>query len=522
MADATDLAGRQGKPMNAPHAPGRREVLKGISAVAVAGSGLLKPAFSGAVTIEARAASAVIDKSQGLTWLPAWKLREMIVTREVSSVEVVEHFLERIEALDAQLHAFRKLDARAAREQAVQADKAIRSGGTLGLLHGVPIAVKELFSVKGFPVPGSYFSYLSSGKAGALPVADRDDIEVERLRAAGAIIVGITVAAAGLAPGMSDASQLPRNPWDISRTPGSSSAGSGAAVAAGLLPMAIGDDGGGSLRLPSALCGLLGLHPTPGRIPYVDYKSMAPRATGTTGPMTRCVRDAAIGMQILSGPDGRDFVCMQEEPPDFIAALESGIKGKRFAWTDNFGFAPLPASLQSTDVISTVHAATGSLQRAGGSVTRIATAWESPVASWLAAQQLLSGTNISGLSEAPFSKAEMVAALDSRARNWRRFREVFAQYDFIISPTAHYTAPKIPDWVELWKQQVGRPKYGLVLDTSAGLSICNVLGLPAISVPAGFVDGLPVGLHFIGKRGKEAELLQVAQAFLAARTASEA
>jgi aspartyl-tRNA(Asn)/glutamyl-tRNA(Gln) amidotransferase subunit A len=222
-------------------------------------------------------------------------------------------------------------------------------------------------------------------------------------------------------------------------------------------------------------------------------------------------------MQILSGPDGRDFVCMQEEPPDFIAAVDSGIAGKRFAWTDNFGFAPLPASLQSPDVISTVHAATSALQRAGASVARIATAWESPVASWLAAQQLLLGRNIPGLSEAPLSEAEMVAALDSRARNWRRFREVFAQYDFVISPTAHYTAPKIHDWVELWKQQVGRPKHGLVLDTSAGLGMCNVLGLPAISVPAGFVDGLPVGLQVIGKRGSEAELLPVAQAVLAAQ-----
>jgi aspartyl-tRNA(Asn)/glutamyl-tRNA(Gln) amidotransferase subunit A len=455
--------------------------------------------------------------SDGLTWLPAWKLREMIVGREVSSVAVVEHFLNRIEALDPQLHAFRKLDARAAREQAVRADKALSSGEAPGLLHGVPIAMKELFSVKGYPVPGSYFSYLSSGKAGPLPLAESDDIEVERLRAAGAVIVGITVAAAGLAPGMSDTSQLPRNPWDTSRTPGGSSAGSAAAVAAGLLPLAIGDDGVGSVRLPSAFCGLLGLHPTPGRIPHVDYQSMASRATVTTGPMTRCVRDAAIALQILSGPDGRDFVCMQQEPPDFIAAVGVGIQGKRFAWTDNFGFASMPASLHSPDVITTVYAAIGALQRAGASVARISTAWESPVDSWLAAQQLLTGRNIPGLSEAPFSRAEMVAALDSRARNWRRFREVFAQYDFILSPTAHYIPPRILDWVELWKQQVGRPKHGLFLDSSAGLCICNVLGLPAISVPAGFVDGLPVGLQVIGQRGSEAELLQVAQAFLAAR-----
>lgn len=497
------------------HELDRREAVKGLSA-AVAGLALAGPAVGTSVEIEARAASADIDYGRGLTWLPAWRLREMIVTRKISAVEVVEHFLNRIETLDPQLRAFRELDAPAARAQAVRADKAVTSGDALGRLHGVPIALKELYAVKGFPAPGSYFSYLSSGNAGQLPLAERDDIAVERLRGAGAIVVGITVAAAALLPGMTEA-QLPRNPWDPSRTPGGSSAGSAAAVAGGLLPLAIGDDGGGSVRLPAAFCGLIGLHPTPGRIPHVDYKSMAPRATVTTGPMTRSVHDAAIAMQILSGPDGRDLVCLQDDPPNFIAAKNLGIKGKRFAWTDRFGFAPLPAPLQSPEVLAAVYAATDALGRAGASVARTSTTWESPVASWLAAQQLQLGRNIAGLSEAPFSPAEMVAALESRSRNWSRFRDVFRQYDFIITPTVHHTAPRVREAADLWVQQVGEPKYALVLDAIAGLGICNVLGLPAISIPAGTVDRMPVGLQVIGKPGSDAELLRVAQAFLVAR-----
>lgn len=496
-----------------PYSPDRREVLKGISAVALAGGGLLKPAFGSAGAIEARAASAAIDRSQGLTWLPAWQLREMIVRREVSAVEVAQHFLNRIEELDSKLNAFRKLDAKSARDQAERADKAVKAGGALGPLHGVPIAFKELFSVKGFAAPGSY---ISEGKRGEPPLAARDDIEVERLRAAGAVIVGITVAALGPMPG-SDAARLPRNPWDVAYTPGGSSAGNGAAVAGGLLPMAIGDDGGGSVRLPSAFCGLLGLHPTRGRVPHVDYKSAAPRPTVTVGPMTRSVRDAAIALNILAGPDGRDFVCMQDRPPDYLAALETGVKGKRFAWTDDFGFASMPDALRSPRVTAAVRTATDVLQQAGASVTQAKTTWENPLLSWLAAQQLMSGTIVPGLAEQALSEAEIVAALESRQLNWRRFREVFAEHDFVISPTVQFTAPKIDDWIRLCEQKGGHPKHALWLDSiAAHTTMCNVLGIPAISIPAGFVDGMPVALQVIGRPGSEAELLQVAHVFLAA------
>ena len=470
--------------------------------------------------IEARAASVAIDAGQGLTWLPAWRLREMIVKREVSSVEVVRHFLSRIEEHDSKLHSFRALDAHEALAQAQRADNAARAGQAMGALHGVPIGVKELLSVKGFPVPGSYSSYLSGERAGALRLATTDDIEVERLRAAGAVIVGVTVAAAALRPGMSDAASLPRNPWDITRTPGGSSAGSGGAVAAGLLPMAIGDDGGGSIRIPAAFCGLLGLHATRGRIPHVDHKSAAPRLTVTVGPMTRSVRDAATALQVLAGPDGRDFVCLQDLPPDYLATIDCGVSGKRFAWTDNFGFDSTSDALQSPRTLAAVHTATRVLERAGGSVTTVAMAWENPLLSWLAAQQLASGTIVPAFAERELSEKELVAALESRQRNWRRFQQVFTGYDFVVSRTVAFTAPKIDVWIELWKQQGGHPRHALAIDVlSAHLMMCNVLGLPAICVPAGFVDRMPVGLQVIGKPGSEVELLQVAQAFLAGQRA---
>jgi aspartyl-tRNA(Asn)/glutamyl-tRNA(Gln) amidotransferase subunit A len=499
------------------HSPQRRDVLKGLSAAALAASGLLKSAVGDATAIEVRAASTAVDRSDGLTWLPAWQLREMIVKRAVSSVEVVEHFLNRIEEHDSKLNAFRKLDAQAARAQAERADKAVKAGEALGPLHGVPIGVKELFTVRGLPIPGSYFDHITGAQHSEPPLATRDDIEIERLRASGAIFVGVTVAAAALRPGMSDPARLPRNPWDTSRTPGSTSAGNGAAVAAGLLPIAIGDDGGGSVRVPSAFCGLLGLHPTRGRIPHVDYKSAAPRLTVTVGPMARNVRDAALTVQVLAGPDGRDFICLQDEPPDYLAHLDSGVSGMRFAWTDDFGFDSTPEGLRSLQTISVVHAATRILHEVGGRVAKATMTWENPVLPWLAAQQLASGTLDSTFFERDLSEKELIAALECRQRNWQRFRKIFTEYDFVISPTVPFTAPKVDTWIELWKQQRGEPKRALAFDAFASPMMCNLLGIPAVSIPAGFVDQMPVGLQVIGKPGSEAGLLQVAQTLLAGK-----
>jgi aspartyl-tRNA(Asn)/glutamyl-tRNA(Gln) amidotransferase subunit A len=433
----------------------------------------------------------------------------MIARGEVSSVEVVRHFLGRIGEREPVLQAFRELDEESALEQAARADDAVRAGHALGPLHGVPIAVKELFSVRGFPVPGSYSSYLEDREGARPPLAPRDDVEVERLRAAGAVIVGVTVAALGPTPGMSDASGLPRNPWNVAHTAGGSSAGNGAAVAGGLIPLAIGDDGAGSVRLPSAFCGLVGLSPTRGLVPHVDYESVAPRATVTVGPMARSARDAAVAMNVLAGPDGRDLVCLQDEPRDYLADLEAGVGGMRFLWTADFGFASMPDLVRSPHAVAVADAALGALERAGGQVVRGTVAWEDPMSSWLAVQQLMA---VGGNAAHAIPEQQMVAALEARDRNWRRFREVFAEHDFVVSPTIQFAAPTLDVWTELCQ---GADL--LVMRSFAGHTLmCNVLGLPAISIPAGFVDGMPIGLQVIGRPGSDARLLRVAEAFLAA------
>jgi aspartyl-tRNA(Asn)/glutamyl-tRNA(Gln) amidotransferase subunit A len=200
--------------------------------------------------VEPRLASAKPELDPD--WAPAWRVRELIVARKLSPVEATEHFLNRIETFDPALHAFRELDAERAREAARKAEAAVMAGEPLGPLHGAPIAVKELIAVRGEP--------FYNPAVGHRVTADRDSIEVERLRAAGAVVVGVTVG--GLTTrefGASD--RQPQNPWNRTRVCGDSSTGAACAVAAGMVPVALGTDGQGSNRLPGAYCGLVGLLP---------------------------------------------------------------------------------------------------------------------------------------------------------------------------------------------------------------------------------------------------------------------
>ena len=243
-----------------------------------------------------------------LEWLPAWRIAELVVTRQLSPVEVTEHMLGRAEEVEARLRCFQELDAPGALAQAAMAERAVLGGDPLGPLHGVPVGIKANVPIAGFGL------YPLFGEAKAPVRVSRDAPVVSRLRDAGAVVLGSTVV-----PGMglgalrgpsgattTDLSHHPRNPWDPDRVPGSSSAGSAIAVAAGVVPVAIGTDGGGSTRLPAAWCGVVGLHPTMGRVPGLGR---AASGWGTSvGPITRDARDAALVLQAIAGPHGGTVV----------------------------------------------------------------------------------------------------------------------------------------------------------------------------------------------------------------------
>jgi aspartyl-tRNA(Asn)/glutamyl-tRNA(Gln) amidotransferase subunit A len=265
-----------------------------------------------------------------LTWTPAWRIREMIGARQVSPMEVTDHFLTRIERLNPELHPFRQVDADGARAQARAAEAAVMAGEPLGPLHGIPLGLKEFLPIKGM----SWMDLLVRTHR----EAPWDGLETERVRAAGAVVIG-TTAAGAVAQEFGDSDRMPLNPWNTARVCGDSSSGSACATASAMTPLCIAGDGLGSTRLPAAFCGLVGLHCTRGLVPSFEWERLVTRPITTYGPLTRDVRDAATVLSVLAGPDGREVMGLPDEPDDYLSRLEDGAKGMRLIWTDDFGYA---------------------------------------------------------------------------------------------------------------------------------------------------------------------------------------
>lgn len=458
-----------------------------------------------------------------LTWMPAWQIRDLIEKGEVSCAEVTDHFLDRIEEFNPTVRAFEELDAAGARRQAQVLDKGARQGDELGPLHGIPTSVKSHIRVQGFHVAHG-------------PSPDPspfDDITVERLRASGAVIVGTNTMMGAGGGGVMDpdnpgvfrpfnweAEAL--NPWDASRVPGWSSSGGAAAAVARLLPVTIGSDGGGSTRLPAAYSGVVGLHTTRGLIPHIDYQKPTMMLTASYGPLARNVRDVALFTQVLGGPDGRDYVCLQDETPDCLVTLDDGVDGMRLAWTEDFGFASRYATAGSDEIIAVAREAARGLAGLGAIVETTDEVWEdrSPVetASWNAepaVYEAMVGINLHPSPPPEFEGYKRQA--ESRARNWAKFREFFGRYDVIMSVTAQRTAPTVEDWERGWT--VDGPSFpggSFAPVYCSHTMIFNWLGFPAVSVPCGFIDGLPVGLQIASWPGREDKVLRVAATFQAA------
>jgi aspartyl-tRNA(Asn)/glutamyl-tRNA(Gln) amidotransferase subunit A len=438
-----------------------------------------------------------------LTWMPAWQIREMVADKEISPVEVTEHFLGRAEALDPILHCYDTLDAPGARRQAKRAEQAVLRDEDLGPLHGVPVSVKAHIAVNGLPL----FPFEMQPNPADPPIADRDAPVVARLRDAGAVIFGTNVMP-GMGPlglkddngeSTTDMAFHARNPWDLNRVPGSSSAGGCAAVAAGIIPAALGTDGGGSTRLPAAWSGLLGLHSTIGRVPMAQ----APGSSWNTsiGPITRDARSGAIVLQAISGPDPAEIISLDSPPPDYLADIDAGIEGLRFAWTDDYGCTGEYAGPESARVIDTVRTAAQSLRALGGIVETTTETFPD----WMPMVGL-------GPQGTVGSRTALLAGLDCRAE-WRRGLErTFADHDLLLSPTIQHIAFTTQRWAEAWTQDL----LTFSLQWCAHTFPQNFLGWPALSVPCGFVDGMPVGLQLTGRPDTEGLLYRVANTLLEA------
>jgi Asp-tRNA(Asn)/Glu-tRNA(Gln) amidotransferase A subunit family amidase len=435
-----------------------------------------------------------------LRWLPAWRIRQLVAAREVSPVEVVEQCIERIEALDPAFHAFRMTDHAAARRQAQAAEKAVLRGDEIGPMHGVPICVKEHI-----PVAGLQWHDL---KTYDRSIAKRDGAEAERLRRAGAIIVGVTVA--GLTAtefGASD--RQPLNAWNRNRICGDSSSGSACAVAAGLTPVAVAVDGLGSTRLPAAYSGLVGLLATRGRIPMFTWNELSTRLLASSGPLARDVRDAALLFSVLAGPDPRDFGALPDPAPDVLSGLDGGVKGMRLLWTDDFGYGAGFAAAESAELIAAVRTAAEALRGAGATIEPMGQAFEDPTR-WCNAAL---ASDHAMFSYAKLPDDDIAQARQTRGDVARGLQAKLQEADFILSPTAQQIAPTLAEWSASWaKSADGKPANHMPTYT-AFTGFMNLIGWPALSIPAGLVRGMPVALQIIGKPNSEPGMFRLAQAF---------
>ena len=269
-----------------------------------------------------------------LAFTPAWDLVERIRSRDLSPVEVTELFLRRIEALDGQLNAFLTVCGDEAMAQARDAEAALARGDAVGPLHGLPVPIKDLNATKGIRTTRGSRMFKDD-------VPDEDDIIVERVKAAGGIIIGKTNTPEFGHRGTTEhmIGEPCRNPWNVAHTPGGSSGGAAAALAAGLCPIATGSDGGGSIRIPASFSGIFGIKPTQGRVARLYPSPGGWGQFGQNGPMSRNVRDSVLLFQVLAGPDLRDPTCIQEAPPNFADALDGGgVKGLRIGWSADYGY----------------------------------------------------------------------------------------------------------------------------------------------------------------------------------------
>jgi aspartyl-tRNA(Asn)/glutamyl-tRNA(Gln) amidotransferase subunit A len=271
-------------------------------------------------------------ESDDLGFTSGVDLAAAVRSRTVSPVEVIDTLLERIDATNSVVNAYCTVASEEARRHARKAEKALTSGGELGPLHGVPVSVKDVIftagirTTRGSPIYGDL-------------VPTEDAPLVERLKRAGAIVLGKTNTPEFGWKAVTDNRLFgtTANPWDLSRTAGGSSGGSAAAVASGLGPLSIGTDGAGSIRIPASFCGIVGLKPSFGRVPF--YPFSAAETVAHAGPMTRTVADAALLLAVITGPDDRDPNTLPEMGEDLSQAATGSVSGLRVAWSSDLGVA---------------------------------------------------------------------------------------------------------------------------------------------------------------------------------------
>jgi amidase len=470
---------------------------------------------AGTMAAQTRGVAASAAGGDSLCDLGAFELAARIRRKDVSAREVMAAHLARIERINPQVNAIVTLVADRAMADAAKADEQTARGGTLGVLHGLPVAHKDLVDTAGIRTTRGSRFYSNN-------VPTRDALIVTRLRAAGAVTCGKTNTpefGAG-SHTFNEVFGATRNPYDLTKTCGGSSGGAAVALACGLVSIADGGDTGGSLRNPPAWCNVVGLRPSPGRVPG-EGGSWGPLPV--QGPIGRSVRDVALMLSAIAGPDPRSPLSITEDAARFRAPLDRDFKGVRVAWWKGLGGIPFEPEIRTVvDASRRVFETLGcSVEEAEPDFTDIGEAFRilrytanssqyAPLiqqrAEWVKDEikfEVEQAKRYTGL--------DVGRALARQARMYDQSRQFFERYDYFVLPVTQVSPLDITTRYPTRIAGVAMEDY---IDWMRSCWYITMMANPAASVPAGFTQaGLPVGLQIVGRHRDEWSVLQVAHAF---------
>ena len=453
-----------------------------------------------------------------LVWMTAVELSQKISNRELSAVELLQAHLEQIESVNDSVNAIVTYLPDMALDLARQADVRQARGEALGVLHGLPVAHKDLAQTRGIRTTSGSPVFRDH-------VPDIDDLHIARMKQAGCITLGKTnVPEFGAGSHtFNPVFGATRNPYDLTKTCGGSSGGAAVALATGMIPIADGSDMGGSLRNPASFCNVVGFRPSPGRVPRFP-KMNAWSTLAVDGPMGRTVQDVALMLQAIAGYDVRSPVAIQEPGTVFTPSLERDFDGARIAWSPDLRELPVDPQVISTiqeqlpvfnDLGCRVEKAAPDFHDAY-EIFQMLRAWSfelsfaEPFA--LFGEDSFKETirwNVArgkGLSAAQISRIEV-----KRSELYQRVREFLEVHEFLILPTV-----QVPPFPVEWEypREINGQAMNTYVDWMMSCAYITITGLPAISVPCGFTDeGLPVGLQIVGRPQMDFAVLQLAYAF---------
>ncbi len=448
----------------------------------------------------------------------ALELRDLIRSGKTTATAVTRAHLEHISEVNGRINAICTLAEERALVEAAAIDVAMTQGRDPGPLAGLPMAIKDLVETQGIRTTFGSPIYRDH-------VPAHDELLVQRLRAAGAVIVGKTNT-----PEFGAGSQTfnpifgtTRNPHDLAKTAGGSSGGAAAALASGMLPLADGSDLGGSLRNPASFCGVVGFRPSPGRVPRVPCFDLYDPLS-VSGPMARTVADAALLLSVLSGPDARDPLSLDEPGTQFAQGLARDFSGARLAWTPDLG--DLPVEGRVVDLLSSVlpvfdqmgaKVSADAPDLAGADdifLTLRSAIFAGKFYEFYAGGQreLLKDTVIWNIEQGLQRDFPAFAqAQKGQAQIYQNMLAFFERYDFLLLPAAQ-VAPFPADWD--WVREIEGRRFDNYLQWMRICCRISLTACPAISVPAGLTDeGLPIGLQIVGPPRADLAVLQIAHAF---------